>query len=179
MGRIARVIGFERLDEDDEKSLEVKIDPEGGALLIVPQFAMSGTDAPPLAEDYALTVSVPGDSGQAVIGYLDSDNEGVALGGEHRIYARDPDGTVAIAVHLKGDGTIEFGADTDNLVRYSELETAFELLKTQLTTNLAAIATAINAIVPGSYTVVPLTAALTLAKIEEFLAPEWEAPDDE
>jgi hypothetical protein len=179
MGRIAAVLSFERVDELDEKSVQVKIDLGGGNVISPSQFGPAGLDAPPLEGDYAVTVDTPGDSGETVVGYADPENEGVAEGGECRVYSREENGDVAISIILKKDGTIEFGADTDNLVRYSELETAFNDLKTQVQTELTKIATTLGsfAIPPVTpYVLTPLTAAIDKAKIEEFLAPEWEPP---
>lgn len=179
MGRIAVVLSFTRKDDADEKSVEVKIDPQGGALLTAPQFAPSGVDAPPLEGDYSVSVDVPGDSGEAVVGYLDPNNEGTAEGGEYRTYSRDENGDVAISIHLKKDGTIVFGDDTDNLVRYSELETAIELLKTQIEDNHTLLQGVLAATAPPvTFTPIPLTAVIDNAKIEEFLAPEWEPPSE-
>jgi len=182
VGRLAFVIDFERVDENDEKTVVVKIDPGGGNLLTADQFGPSGVDAPPLENDYVVTVRTPGDNEEKIVGYLDPVNEGVAEGGEFRAYSRDEDGAVAIAIYLKKDGTIEFGADTDNLVRFSELETAFNDLKTQLNTELGKLSTTLGSFaVPPTvpYVMTPATADVSNAKIEEFLCPEWEPPGDD
>lgn len=105
MGRIAFVIDFERGDELDEKSLDVKVDPGGGAVITCTQFGPPGLDAPPLAGDYAAVVTAPGDSSKIIVGYADPTNEGTAEAGEYRAYSRDADGVPMVWVHLKADGT--------------------------------------------------------------------------
>lgn len=102
------VRSFARVTADDGTQLvEVQVDAGGGELLTIEHAADCGDDAPPLAGDYA---SISDSTGQGAVrsaGYTDTKNAGTALGGEKRIYARDPDdGSVVAELWLKGTGDI-------------------------------------------------------------------------
>lgn len=49
--------------------------------------------------------------------------------GESRLFSTDEDGVTVFDIHLKNDGTAEIGGNSDNMVRYSELEAAYNQLK--------------------------------------------------
>jgi hypothetical protein len=112
--------------------------------------------------------------GQSVIvGYVNTRQE--AGVGEYRTYAVDSSGDVAFYTWIKANGTMEIGGDTDNMVRYSELETAFNQLRDDFndfvntTYNLHQHPTA--AVGPPSVPTVtgtPSTADITAAKINEI-----------
>jgi hypothetical protein len=105
---VAIVESFERISDDAGARVEVKVDQADQTLLTVIDAPPCGEDSPPLAGDFAAIKEAPGGSSQA-IGYLDSKNAGVALGGEKRFYARSPtDGSVICSGWLHGDGLIEF-----------------------------------------------------------------------
>lgn len=73
------------------------------------------------------------EKGKAVIvGYINT-NQSVEIG-ETKIYSTDADLAEQMYLHLKNDGTAEFGGDSDFMVRYSELETAFNQLKSDFNT---------------------------------------------
>ena len=130
------------------------------------------------------------ESGKSVvIGYLNLGQLESLVEGENRIYSTDEDGALSFAIFLRGDGTCEIGGDTDFMVRYNELETAFDELKAehdglvQAFNELAQeVKTFADAYVPGSPTVTglpptftvtsqsedPSMADITPAKIEEI-----------
>jgi len=86
-----------------------------------------GVDSNPPGDTIA-AYSDTGVRGQSVIvGYVNTNQE--AGVGEFRTYSVDSSGTQAFYTWMKADGTMEIGGDTDNMVRYSELETAFNDLK--------------------------------------------------
>lgn len=97
-----------------------------------------------------------------------------ALLGEVRIYSQDGT-TEKVKVWLHNTGKIEIGGTSDavnpnHLVRFEDLNTILQnQLIVPLNLQLDAIATAINAIAPGSYTPVHLTLDLTLAKTDDLL----------
>lgn len=62
-----------------------------------------------------------------VIGYILKVRK--ARKGEVRIYATDKDQVEKNYIWLRDDNTIEVGGDSDNMVRYSKLEEAFNELK--------------------------------------------------
>lgn len=86
-----------------------------------------GVDSNPV-KDWLAVYSETTEKGKPVIiGYINPDQ--LAEVGGTRIYSTDSDGAVQFAIYLRADGTCEVGGDTDNMVRYSELETAFNTLR--------------------------------------------------
>ncbi len=102
------VQSFERVTKDDGTNVvEVKADAGGGEILVIEHGADGGDDAPPLAGDYAAIGDSTGSGAVRSAGYSDTKNPGKALGGEKRIYARNPDdGSVVAEIWLKGNGDI-------------------------------------------------------------------------
>jgi hypothetical protein len=112
--------------------------------------------------------------GQSVIvGYVNKRQK--AGVGEYRTYAVDSSGDVAFYTWIKADGTMEIGGDTDNMVRYSELEAAFNQLRDDFndfvntTYNLHQHPTAATG-APSNPTVTgtPSGADITAARIDEI-----------
>lgn len=67
-------------------------------------------------------------SGQGVvIGYVNTNQK--ADVGEFRVFSTDAEGAEQFYAWLKADATMEIGGDADNMVRFSELKTAFDQLK--------------------------------------------------
>lgn len=67
-------------------------------------------------------------SGQGVVvGYVNTNQKSDV--GEFRTYATDSNGNEVFYSWMKNDGTMEIGGDADNMVRFSELKTAFDQLK--------------------------------------------------
>jgi hypothetical protein len=98
---------FERSVRDGVPVVEVQVDIGGGRLLTVDHEDSSGLDCPPLAGDYAAISEATGSGAARSAGYTDPKNAGEALGGEHRAYARTPDGPVAGFMWIHGDGLID------------------------------------------------------------------------
>lgn len=91
-----------------------------------------GIDSNPV-KDWLAVYSETTEKGKPVIiGYINPDQ--LAEVGGTRIYSTDSDGAVQFAIYLRADGTCEVGGDTDNMVRYSELETAFNTLRDDFNT---------------------------------------------
>ena len=114
-----------------------------------------------------------------VIGFVNS--EQIAKVGERRTFSTDKDGNLKFYIHQKNDGTCEIGGDTDNMVRYSELKTAFDQLKSDfnnlvtaynshvhITTATVAATPTPGIITPTTSTGTPSTADVSGAKIEEI-----------
>lgn len=86
-----------------------------------------GVDSNPIKNMVALYIKT-GEKGKTVIiGYINKNQQ--AAPGEHRIYSTDTAGVEKAYAWLRADGTIEINGDDDNMVRYSELKTAFDELK--------------------------------------------------
>lgn len=167
IGTVARIVD-ESEGNDKVVNVEAVIsDPDS---IQGNQGTPSGIDSKPQAGDYAVGVQLPGSSQWAIIGYLDPKNQSLVENGEIRVYSRDGSGNEAIGFHFKNDGTVEMGASSDNLVSFFDLKTSIEQLKAQITQNLAAISTAIGSL-GGLYTVIPLTATIDNAKIDELKVP--------
>ncbi len=121
------------------------------------------------------TTSVSGES--IVIGFLNKDL--VSEVGENRLFSLKEDGTLSTYIHLKNDQTMEIGGNADFMVRYSELETAFNQLKSSHNSLVNAFNTHTHATAatgpPSTPTPVPSvipaqtsSADITGAKIEEI-----------
>lgn len=106
MGRIARILSFLRIEKNDAKQTDVKLDPGAGANITAQNFAPAGDDSQPLPDDYAITSSTTQTGGAAVVGFVDPTSEPVAGPGEVRRYARDADGVTVAQQWIKADGTV-------------------------------------------------------------------------
>jgi hypothetical protein len=71
-------------------------------------------------------------------------------------------------LNLTGTSYISLNGTSDYATKYTEMKTAFDLLKTNITTNLGLIATAIASL-GGSYVVSALTADMSSAKNSKVL----------
>jgi hypothetical protein len=101
------VQSFERVTGDDGQLVDIIVDTGGGRLLTLEHVTDCGDDSPPLAGDSVAISESTGQGAARSAGYVDLKNAGKAIGGEKRIYARDPDdGSVVAEVWLKGTGDI-------------------------------------------------------------------------
>lgn len=88
--------------------LDLTLDPGGGSNITSEHFSSAGDDSFPLPFDKAVTVDIRRSGGEVVVGYLDTKNPGITVGGEKRIISRDPiTGLPVSQVYLKTDGEIE------------------------------------------------------------------------
>jgi len=129
-----------------------------------------GDDSAPLENMSAIFADTSNIGEPVIIGYLNKNQ--IATEGEKRIFSLDPDtGNISFAVHLRTDGTCEIGGDTDFMVRYSALETAFNELKDKFNTHIHTTTGTVGpTAVPGVITP-PTTqsnADISGAKIEEI-----------
>lgn len=107
MTRLAHVFGSERVDDEGAKSLRVKAGDVD--TVTASQFGPPGDDSPPLPGDVAVIAEGDGTDDDAIVGYVDPRNAGVALPGERRFTARNEDGEVVGAIYMRRDGTIAIG----------------------------------------------------------------------
>lgn len=91
-----------------------------------------GTDSNPVKDMIAIYSQTQTKGDAVIIGYLNKNR--LADIGEHRLFSTDSDGNLSTYVWLKNDNTMEIGGDTDNMVRYSELKSAFDELKSDFNT---------------------------------------------
>lgn len=127
-----------------------------------------GDDSQPLKNMTAIYAETGNNSEQVIIGYINTNQ--IAGEGEKRIFSQKPDGSIAIAIHLKSNGTCELGGAVDNAVRYIPLKSGIDSKDQLINAELAKIATAIGSL-GGTYTVAPISTDITSSKIEELKTP--------
>ena len=133
--------------------------------------SIPGIDSNPTKDMIALyeTTDVSGEN--FVVGFILKDR--IAKPGETRIFATDENGVVKNYIYLRDNGDIEFGGTAGNLVRYQELETAFNELNNKFNTFISNYNTHIHPTPSGASSppTVPgqsSTADITGAKIDKF-----------
>lgn len=91
------------------------------------QASPYGVDSNPIKGMVALYIKT-GEKGKTVIvGYINKRQRSAP--GEYRIFSTNANGTLKAYAWLRNDGIMELNGDDDNMVRFSELETAFDELK--------------------------------------------------
>lgn len=95
-----------------------------------------GINSKPTKNKVAIHLKTSANGDGVIIGYVD--NSDLTKEGETRIYATDSNGVEKFAIMMYNDGTVDFGGDADNLVRYAKLETALATFKTTLMSQLTA-----------------------------------------
>lgn len=141
------------------------------------QIAPFGIDSNPIKDMIAIYMPTSEIGREVVVGYINKNQ--IADIGEIRIHSTDADGNDSISLHLKNDGTAEFGGDSDFMVRYSALETAFNELKADFNSLVTKYNSHIHPFVglaagvpgfttPTTTTETPSTADITGAKIDEI-----------
>lgn len=86
-----------------------------------------GLDSNPIKDTRAVYTQTTSASQSVVIGYVNTMQK--ADVGEFRTFATNANGVEVFYTWMKADGTMEIGGAADNMVRYSELEAAFNELK--------------------------------------------------
>jgi len=124
-----------------------------------------GIDSNPVKDMVAIYSSTIQQGEPVIIGYIN--RNAIAEVGGLRMYSTNANGAEQVYIYLRASGKIELAGNTDNVVRYLALNNGIQQMGADINTNLAAIATAINAIVPGSYTPVPVVPNISAAKVNE------------
>jgi len=86
-----------------------------------------GIDSNPVKDLVAVYAASSVKGEPVILGYLQKNR--LAEVGALRLYATDDAGAEQNYIYLRADGTIEMGGAEDNMVRYSKVETAFNMLK--------------------------------------------------
>lgn len=115
-----------------------------------------GIDSVPVKDLIAIYSETGQDGDTVIIGYLNKNR--LADIGENRLFSTDENGVLSTFIWLKNDGTMEVGGDTDFMVRFSELETGFNQLKSDLNSLISTFNTHVH---PG----VTVGAASTLITV--------------
>ena len=156
--------------------LLVKVLRMGTADVQLPKQANNfGIDSNPVKDMVAIYQRSSANGNAVIVGYLQKNS--LADIGETRLFSTDQEGEVQMYVWAKNDGTLLLGGDSKNLVRYQELETAFNSLKstvddliskfnahTHILTLSSGTGSAAIPANPGT----PSTADITGAKINEI-----------
>lgn len=129
------------------------------------QFGGAGIDSKPVSSDLALYAKTSGQNEPVILGYLNNSDK--TAEGEIRIFSRDENGNEVFSMLFKNDGTVEFGGNSSNLVRYAELNTGLQNQKTLINAELAKISAALLS-VGGIYTVLPINVDISASKIDEI-----------
>ncbi|MBE9490873.1 MAG: hypothetical protein IMY67_11305 [Bacteroidetes bacterium] len=130
------------------------------------QAAPFGIDSNPVPDLIAVYAQTSEAGRTVLIGYLNK--EQVAAVGETRLFATDANGNEQVKgyIHLKNDETIEIGGNTDNMIRFSPLDSALQGLIVDLQAELVLIAAGI-ATGGGAYSPGILNLDISASKIEE------------
>lgn len=125
MIKLLRVTGATVFDK--LKRLKVKVTNGAQDVRTAIESSPYGFESNPIEGMIALYAKSEVDGKEAIVGYFNV--ERIAQVGESRIYSTDKNGTLKMWLHLKNNGTAEFGGNTKHMVRYEELETAFNQLR--------------------------------------------------
>jgi len=127
----------------------------------VQQALPYGIDSAPINTSIAAFADTADTGTAVVIGYVYKD--AIAAAGESRMYSTNSSGAFQFQVHLKANGEVLIGtsssdaAYTNFLVKFNELKTGFDLLKTEVN----AIVTIFNAHVHTGVTSGPASSAIS------------------
>lgn len=117
-----------------------------------------GIDSNPIEGMIALYTKTGQDGENVLIGYINT--KAIAEPGELRLFSTNASGTGQTYQWFKADGTLEINGDEDNMVRFSELKTGFDKLKSDHNKLVQNVNAFFQNYLPGSPTVqgTPLTA---------------------
>lgn len=118
---------------DDLQRRIIKVLRKGKSDVQTPmESAPFGIDSNPIKDMIAVYGQTEEKGKTVIIGYIDKNK--LAASGESRFYSTDDNGSLKTYIWLKNDGTMEIGGNTKHMVRYEELQTAFNQLKQDLNT---------------------------------------------
>jgi len=168
LGKIARWIK-EKIDTYIYGLIEHKLNVKIESLL----FSSSGDDSPPLPEDRVFIIEKEGTGRYCIIGVL-VQSQG-AEPGEKKLFSRDENGELKSLIYLKKDGIIELNGNADFAVRFSELESGFNQLKSDHNNFLlhvhSGVTTGPGVSGPATPPATQSTASVAGSKIEDIKVP--------
>lgn len=129
------------------------------------QGVPAGIDSSPIKDMIAIFAETGIKGKTTIVGYLSKDQ--LAEPGEIRMYSQDSQGQVKNYIWTKIDGTIHFGGDQDNLLKYAPLAQVLAQYNTDILIELGKIAAGI-ATGGGSYTPGSLSLDISSAKATEL-----------
>lgn len=101
-----------------------------------------------------------------ILGYINLNQ--LAAVGETRIFSTDENGELKTQIWLKNTGVIEIGGETDWMVRYSALETAFNELQQKWNDFASAYVPGSPSVTGAPATLAQSTADISSAKIDNI-----------
>ena len=124
-----------------------------------------GIDSNPIADMTGLYIKTDVQGETILVGYINKN--AIADVGELRLFSTNTNGGEKAYCHFKNDGNIHFNGDEDNMVRFSELKTAYEELQTKFNDHVANWNLWCNTYVPGSpvFTGLPATAVSLVSTV--------------
>lgn len=118
---------------EDVRLLQVRLSNDSD-IQTVQYMPMSGDDSPPQNGDLVVVVAI-GPAFQVALGVQDSVVPSMQTG-EKKLYSRDSGGIIAAFINFMADGNLELNGKAFTAVRFANLETAFNQLKTDLNSHL-------------------------------------------
>jgi hypothetical protein len=129
------------------------------------QYLPFGIDSKPIQDMIAARGKTRNSAEPIIFGYLIESEK--TEEGEIRLYSSDSSGNEKVYVYIKKDGTIEIGGDTDNLVKYTPLNTAMNQLALDINAELVKISAGITT-AGGAYTPEPISIDISKSKVDEI-----------
>lgn len=129
------------------------------------QTAPFGIDSKPVKDSFIVYCQTDNNQKAVMLGCLSKSDKTKA--GELRLFATDSEGVEVFSMLFKNDGTCEFGGNSDNLVRYSELNSGLSNQNSAINTELAKIQTALTSI-GGAYARANVGLNISSSKIAEI-----------
>ena len=131
----------------------------------VPQALPFGIDSNPIKDLQGLYIKTAQKGDAVLVGYV---QKSVADVGELRLFSTNSNGVEQTYTLFKNNGDIELNGNTDNMVRYSSLNTGLANYASNVGVELGKIAAVLNGIVPGSYVPVVPSVNISAAKINNI-----------
>ncbi len=128
------------------------------------QTAPYGVDSNPIKGMIAVYGATSEKGKPVIIGYINKNQ--LADVGETRIFSTDENGVLQTFIWLQNDGIMEIGGDVDNMVRFSELKSGFDELKSDFNAFLTHVHGAAGT--PPTPPATPSTASIDDSKINEI-----------
>lgn len=104
-GLIGKLLSFTRVERNEAKLSDLKVDVGGGDVLTAEYTNPTGEDAVPLKDDYVTLLRINRSGRVLVVGFVETDAQQTAQAGEKRFYARNEQREEMVQLWLKNDGT--------------------------------------------------------------------------
>lgn len=123
-----------------------------------------GEDSNPLPNTTAIYANTGVKGDPVVIGYINTNQLQKVSPGEKRIFSLFPNGSNSFEIYLRNNGTCEIGGSQFSAVKYEPLDASVRAQDALINAELVKIASAINALAPGSYVPSPVSTNIIASK---------------